>query len=115
MDITTTGVDLSATIPMTLCQDVILEPGSQYTLSFDIFTHLVTQQMTARAYLNNILLTSLYIPTNCTFKKNLFTFFASQSLNTFCFNETHSATPPFPYYPNYGGLIDNISLIKIST
>ena len=31
-----------------------------------------------------------------------------------CFNDTHSAAPPFPYYVNTGAQIDNISLIVVS-
>ena len=110
---TTVGVDLSSTIPMTLCQNVFLVAGNKYTLSFDLFTSVRIQNLTGRAYLNNVLLTSVYIPTNFTFKTHVFTFYASQNFNTLCFNETHSAAPPFPYMPNAGGVIDNFSLFIV--
>ncbi len=82
-------------------------------LSFDIFTPLVAVKMTVRAYLNGILITQLYIPSNCTFKTKVDTFYANKTLNTLCFNETHSPAPPFAYKSDYGGLIDNISLFLI--
>ena len=107
---TTVGVDLSSNIPMTLCQNVVLAAGNKYTLSFDLYASVRIQNLTGRAFLNNALLTSVYIPTNLTFKTQVFTFYASQDLNTLCFNETHSGAPPFPYMPNVGGVIDNFSL-----
>ena len=98
---------------MTLCQDVMLVPGNEYLLSFDMFTPMIIYKMTGKAYLNQVLLTQLYIPTNCTFQTQVYKFYADQRLNTLCFNETHSAAPPFSYDPGYGGLIDNISLVLI--
>lgn len=69
--------------------------------------------MTGKAFLNGILLTSIYVPTKDTFMTNVFSFYADRSKNSLCFNESHSAAPPFPYSPTNGGFIDNISLILL--
>lgn len=98
---------------MTLCQNINLVAGSKYTLSFDIYAYFAIQNLTAKAYLNDILLTKLYIANRTTFGNQVFSFYVDRNLNSFCFNETHSAAPPFPYYDNGGGFIDNVSLILV--
>lgn len=110
---TTTGVDLSSSVPMTFCQNLVLAAGSKYILSFDLYSTLRCQKMLGKAYLNGVLLTSVYIPTNFTFSTQVYTFYADRNINTICFNETHSAAPPFGYQLNVGGFIDNISLFLI--
>lgn len=98
---------------MTLCQNIILQIGSRYRLSFDLFTTVRWQKMFGRVYLNDNFLSSMYIMNKSTFQTLVYSFYANQSFNTFCFNETHSAAPPFSYMPSSGGIIDNISLYKI--
>lgn len=51
--ITTTCVDMASSIPMTLCQNIALVPRSKYTLTFDIFSYITCQNMSAKAYLND--------------------------------------------------------------
>lgn len=53
----TVCADLSSTAPITLCQNINLVAGSQYILSYDIYAFAAIQNITARAYLNSILLT----------------------------------------------------------
>ena len=110
---TTIGVDLSSTIPITLCQNVSLTAGSKYNLSFDMYTCLKIQNMLGRAYLNGNLLTQIFIPTNSTFVTKKYSFFADRNQNSLCFNETHTGASPFPYNNNVGGVIDNITLFLV--
>ncbi len=91
------SVELSSTIPMTLCQDINLGVGSKYILSFDLFTGFGCQNMTGNAYLSDKLLTSVYIASNTEFRTQVFSFYADKSPNTLCFNETHQPTPPYVY------------------
>lgn len=70
--------------------------------------------MLGKAYLNGALLTTLYIPTNFTSKTKVYHFKADREQNVLCFNETHSAAPPFAYSQGIGAQIDNVSLILVN-
>lgn len=61
INLTTVAVDLSSSIPMTLCQNINLNAGSKYTLSYDIYSYVTCQNMTAKVFLNGVLLTDLFI------------------------------------------------------
>lgn len=113
INITTVAVDLSSSMPMTLCQNVNLVARGKYTLSFDMYNYIECQNMTAKAFLNGVLLTELYVPTQATYKSKVYTFSADRNANTFCFNESHSPAPPFSCNSDVGGMIDNISLYLV--
>ena len=71
--------------------------------------------MTLTGYLNNYNISSLYIGTPNTFGNQTSYFYAKEIKNQLCFNEVHSANPPYIGTFNFagtGGMIDNISVLE---
>lgn len=83
---TTLGVDLSNTAPMTLCQNVSLTVGDTYNLTYGIYSPVYSQNMVAKAYINDILVTQVGISPPDTFSWKSYVFTATLSSNFICFN-----------------------------
>lgn len=83
---TTLVVDLSNSAPMTLCQNVSLTIGELYNLSYGLYSPYYSQNMIGKAYINDILVTSMTIPDPDTFSTQYYVFNASFSNNVICFN-----------------------------
>lgn len=71
---------------MTLCQDVILTIGSLYVLSFDLYTTVRCSNMFGRVFLNDELLTMVFIGGDTKFRTHVSNFSADRTHNTLCFN-----------------------------
>lgn len=71
---------------MTLCQNVILTVGLRYNLSFSIYSPVYIQNMTAKAYINNILIGQMVIPNPDTFQTLVTPFYANVTSNAICFD-----------------------------
>ncbi len=56
---TTNCIELSSTVPYTLCQNVQLNDGRKYKIEYSLFRMLYFQSITLTAHLNNINISSL--------------------------------------------------------
>ena len=58
---TTYCIELSATGPYTLCQNIRMNAGRKYKLQYSLFSMLYFQERVLTAYLNNINISTLVI------------------------------------------------------
>ena len=83
---TTVSVDLSSTLPMTLCQDIILKPQVKYQIKYSLYVIIKLMKMTLTVHLNNVNISSIYIDTPSTFGNQTDYFYAVDVNNQLCFN-----------------------------
>ena len=81
MIFTTHGVDLSSTIPMTLCQNINLLPNQKYSIKYSLYVPAQFSNIILTGYINNVNITSLYAAGPNTFHNKTTYFYPKDAKN----------------------------------